>query len=245
MASRAPQSKSPASSGRLGRRGHGTARTLDAFSPKRCGRTLPGRFLTSGRPDLTFPILEGSVVRRGPWMPFTVAGPRGIHTPLPLTPRVVGIRKRCAPHCVAGLAESRRFPGVRRRSRARGDREVDWRAIAERIDHAGSLARGDRNGAERTRVGGRPWLGARSSRRSRSFSSSRPGSRALSDFSHVIVLFRMHRDDDREPEDAGPPPARARRHAPGSGVFAQRGRMRPNPGRDHRRRDRPRRGPAA
>ena len=54
------------------------------------------------------------------------------------------------------------------------------------------------------------------------------GLEGLSDFSHVIVLFHMHRDDDREPKTLVRRP-RGRADMPRLGVFAQRGRMRPNP----------------
>ena len=50
----------------------------------------------------------------------------------------------------------------------------------------------------------------------------------LDAFSHVVVLFYMHLDPDREPLTLRRRP-RGRADMPELGVFAQRGRMRPNP----------------
>ena len=47
-------------------------------------------------------------------------------------------------------------------------------------------------------------------------------------FSHVLVVFHMHLDPDREPPALRRRP-RGRSDMPLLGVFAQRGRMRPNP----------------
>ena len=55
-----------------------------------------------------------------------------------------------------------------------------------------------------------------------------PGLLGLDQFSHVIVLFYMHRDDDHEPTTLTRRP-RHRADLPLLGVFAQRARMRPNP----------------
>jgi tRNA-Thr(GGU) m(6)t(6)A37 methyltransferase TsaA len=55
-----------------------------------------------------------------------------------------------------------------------------------------------------------------------------PGLDGLDGFSHVIVLFHMHLDPDREPFAIRRRP-RGRADMPMLGVFAQRGRMRPNP----------------
>ena len=54
------------------------------------------------------------------------------------------------------------------------------------------------------------------------------GLEGLEAFSHVIVLFYMHLDPDREPTTLRRRP-RGRADMPELGVFAQRGRMRPNP----------------
>jgi len=54
------------------------------------------------------------------------------------------------------------------------------------------------------------------------------GLEGLGAFSHVIVLFYMHLDPDREPPALVRRP-RGRADMPALGVFAQRGRMRPNP----------------
>ncbi len=53
------------------------------------------------------------------------------------------------------------------------------------------------------------------------------GLRGLDAFSHALILFYMHRDDDREPPVLIRRP-RGRADMPFIGVFAQRGRMRPN-----------------
>jgi tRNA (adenine37-N6)-methyltransferase len=50
----------------------------------------------------------------------------------------------------------------------------------------------------------------------------------LDDFSHLIVVFHMHLDPDREAPTLLRRP-RGREDMPMRGVFAQRGRMRPNP----------------
>jgi tRNA-Thr(GGU) m(6)t(6)A37 methyltransferase TsaA len=50
----------------------------------------------------------------------------------------------------------------------------------------------------------------------------------LDQFSHVLVVFYMHLDPDREPASLQRRP-RGRSDMPLLGVFAQRGRMRPNP----------------
>lgn len=54
------------------------------------------------------------------------------------------------------------------------------------------------------------------------------GLEGLGAFSHVLVLFYMHLDPDREPAALVRRP-RGRADMPLLGVFAQRGRMRPNP----------------
>jgi tRNA-Thr(GGU) m(6)t(6)A37 methyltransferase TsaA len=54
------------------------------------------------------------------------------------------------------------------------------------------------------------------------------GLEGLDTFSHVIVLFYMHRDPDGEASTLRRRP-RGRADMPLLGVFAQRGRMRPNP----------------
>jgi tRNA (adenine37-N6)-methyltransferase len=54
------------------------------------------------------------------------------------------------------------------------------------------------------------------------------GLEGLESFSHAIVLFFMHEDPDREPPTMRRRP-RGRADMPLLGVFAQRGRMRPNP----------------
>lgn len=54
------------------------------------------------------------------------------------------------------------------------------------------------------------------------------GLAGLADFSHVLVLFYMHRDPDGEAPALVRRP-RGRADMPLAGVFAQRGRMRPNP----------------
>lgn len=54
------------------------------------------------------------------------------------------------------------------------------------------------------------------------------GLAGLEGFSHALVLFYMHLDPDREPETLVRRP-RGRADMPLLGVFAQRGRMRPNP----------------
>jgi tRNA-Thr(GGU) m(6)t(6)A37 methyltransferase TsaA len=54
------------------------------------------------------------------------------------------------------------------------------------------------------------------------------GLEGLGAFSHVVVLFYMHLDPDREPTTIRRRP-RGRADMPEIGVFAQRGRMRPNP----------------
>jgi len=54
------------------------------------------------------------------------------------------------------------------------------------------------------------------------------GLEGLGAFSHVIVLFYMHLDPDHEPPALVRRP-RGRADMPALGVFAQRGRMRPNP----------------
>src|SRR5258706_5497172 len=54
------------------------------------------------------------------------------------------------------------------------------------------------------------------------------GLEGLGAFSHVIVLFYMHLDPDREPPALVHRP-RSRADMPALGVFAQRVRMRPNP----------------
>src|SRR5256885_1169270 len=51
---------------------------------------------------------------------------------------------------------------------------------------------------------------------------------AVDQFSHVVVVFYMHLDPDREPLALQRRP-RGRSDMPLLGVFAQRGRMRPNP----------------
>jgi tRNA-Thr(GGU) m(6)t(6)A37 methyltransferase TsaA len=50
----------------------------------------------------------------------------------------------------------------------------------------------------------------------------------LQAFSHALVIFYMHQDPDREPPTLRRRP-RGRADMPELGVFAQRGRMRPNP----------------
>ena len=54
------------------------------------------------------------------------------------------------------------------------------------------------------------------------------GLEGLEAFTHVIVLFHMHLDPDREPKVLTRRP-RGRADMPRLGVFAQRARMRPNP----------------
>ena len=54
------------------------------------------------------------------------------------------------------------------------------------------------------------------------------GLRGLEAFSHAFVIFWMHQDPDREPPTLVRRP-RGRADMPELGVFAQRGRMRPNP----------------
>jgi len=54
------------------------------------------------------------------------------------------------------------------------------------------------------------------------------GLEGLGAFSHVIVIFYMHLDPDRETAALVRRP-RGRADMPALGVFAQRGRMRPNP----------------
>lgn len=54
------------------------------------------------------------------------------------------------------------------------------------------------------------------------------GLRGLDGFSHALVIFWMHLDPDREPPTLVRRP-RGRADMPELGVFAQRGRMRPNP----------------
>jgi len=54
------------------------------------------------------------------------------------------------------------------------------------------------------------------------------GLEGLDQFSHVVVVFYMHLDPDREPITLRRRP-RGRSDMPLLGVFAQRGRMRPNP----------------
>lgn len=54
------------------------------------------------------------------------------------------------------------------------------------------------------------------------------GLEGLDQFSHVLVVFYMHLDPDREPLTLLRRP-RGRHDMPLLGVFAQRGRMRPNP----------------
>jgi tRNA-Thr(GGU) m(6)t(6)A37 methyltransferase TsaA len=54
------------------------------------------------------------------------------------------------------------------------------------------------------------------------------GLEGIESFSHVLVLFYMDRDPDREPFALRRRP-RGRADMPLLGVFAQRGRMRPNP----------------
>ena len=54
------------------------------------------------------------------------------------------------------------------------------------------------------------------------------GLEGLEEFSHVLVVFYMHLDPDREPFALRRRP-RGRLDMPMLGVFAQRGRMRPNP----------------
>jgi len=55
-----------------------------------------------------------------------------------------------------------------------------------------------------------------------------PGIGGLEQFSHALVVFYMHEDPDREPPTLTRRP-RGRDDMPLIGVFAQRGRMRPNP----------------
>ena len=55
-----------------------------------------------------------------------------------------------------------------------------------------------------------------------------PGLEGLDQFSHALVVFYMHLDPDREPPALVRRP-RGRSDMPRLGVFAQRGRMRPNP----------------
>jgi len=50
----------------------------------------------------------------------------------------------------------------------------------------------------------------------------------LQDFSHALVIFHLHADPDREAPTLRRRP-RGRADMPELGVFAQRGRMRPNP----------------
>lgn len=54
------------------------------------------------------------------------------------------------------------------------------------------------------------------------------GLAGLESFTHVVVLFYMHLDPDPEPATLVRRP-RGRADMPALGVFAQRGRMRPNP----------------
>jgi tRNA (adenine37-N6)-methyltransferase len=54
------------------------------------------------------------------------------------------------------------------------------------------------------------------------------GLAGVDQFSHALVVFYMHMDPDREPETLVRRP-RGRADMPLVGVFAQRGRMRPNP----------------
>ena len=54
------------------------------------------------------------------------------------------------------------------------------------------------------------------------------GLEGLEQFSHALVVFHMHLDPDREPATLRRRP-RGRDDMPLVGVFAQRGRMRPNP----------------
>ena len=54
------------------------------------------------------------------------------------------------------------------------------------------------------------------------------GLQGLEDFSHALVVFSMHLDPDQEPQTLRRRP-RSREDMPMLGVFAQRGRMRPNP----------------
>jgi tRNA-Thr(GGU) m(6)t(6)A37 methyltransferase TsaA len=54
------------------------------------------------------------------------------------------------------------------------------------------------------------------------------GLEGLEHFTHALVVFYMHRDPDREPPTLKRRP-RGRADLPLLGVFAQRGRMRPNP----------------
>ena len=54
------------------------------------------------------------------------------------------------------------------------------------------------------------------------------GITGLEQWSHVIVIFEMHRDPDPEPATLLRRP-RGRADMPRLGAFAQRGRMRPNP----------------
>jgi tRNA (adenine37-N6)-methyltransferase len=54
------------------------------------------------------------------------------------------------------------------------------------------------------------------------------GLEGLDQFSHAVVVFYMHLDPDREPATLRRRP-RGRPDMPLVGVFAQRGRMRPNP----------------
>ena len=54
------------------------------------------------------------------------------------------------------------------------------------------------------------------------------GLEGLEAFSHALVVFYMHLDPDREPSALRRRP-RGREDMPMLGVFAQRGRMRPNP----------------
>ncbi len=56
----------------------------------------------------------------------------------------------------------------------------------------------------------------------------RPGLQGLEQFSHALVVFHMHRDPDGERPTLVRRP-RGRADMPLLGVFAQRGRMRPNP----------------
>jgi tRNA-Thr(GGU) m(6)t(6)A37 methyltransferase TsaA len=55
-----------------------------------------------------------------------------------------------------------------------------------------------------------------------------PALTGLEDFSHLIVVFHMHLDPNDEPPTLTRRP-RGRPDMPLRGVFAQRGRMRPNP----------------
>jgi tRNA-Thr(GGU) m(6)t(6)A37 methyltransferase TsaA len=54
------------------------------------------------------------------------------------------------------------------------------------------------------------------------------GLQGIDSFSHALVIFFMHQDPDREPPTLRRRP-RGRADMPELGVFAQRGRMRPNP----------------